>query len=93
MSRLRARDGRHASEAQVFESWYFATKVKKVSKGRPTWQKLVRQCIRLFPRVRSVSRAEQKRIGLQALNKALDDPSLRMEFKRAVELPSKNVPT
>jgi hypothetical protein len=75
-------------EAQVFEPWYFATKVKKVSKGRPKWQKLVKDCIKLFPRVRSVPRAQQKRIGLEALNKAVNDPSLRMEFKRVVELPS-----
>ena len=34
-------------EAQVFDAWFFATQVKKVSKGGPRWQKSVKACIGL----------------------------------------------
>lgn len=61
-----------------------ATAVKRVSKGNPSWQRLVKNCIRAFPRVRSVTRAEQKRIGLQVLTTALRDPALQMKFRRVV---------
>jgi hypothetical protein len=74
-------------EAQVYEAWFFATFVKRVSDGPMTWQRLVRRCIRLFPHVRSVPRQEQKAIGLRALEKALTDPSLEMQIRRIVTPP------
>lgn len=77
-------------EAQVYEAWYFATSVKRVSEGARDWQKLVKACIKHFPRVRVVGRDEQKKIGLHALEQALKDPKLRMEFKRTVDLPIAN---
>lgn len=74
-------------EAQVFEAWFFATAIKKVSQGAAKWQSLVKQCIRQFPRVRSVARAEQKQIGLRVLHRAAADQSLRMQIRRVVQLP------
>jgi hypothetical protein len=76
-------------EAQVFEAWFFATTVKRVSDGGVRWQRLVKDSIKLFPRVRSVPRAEKKQIGARVLARAMNDPALRMEFKRTVELPAK----
>ena len=50
-------------------------------------ERKMRKCIRLFPRVRSVGRAEQKRIGRERLKEALANPALAMDIKRVVELP------
>ena len=73
-------------ESQVFEAWYYATKVERVAKGPVKWQRAVKACIRAFPRVRSVERKEQKRIALTELERALRDPRLEMKIKRTVEL-------
>jgi hypothetical protein len=74
-------------EAQIFEAWFFATKVKRISNGGIRWQQKVRSCIKHFPGIRSASRAKQKELGLNALNVALANPSLQMEMKKTVELP------
>jgi hypothetical protein len=73
-------------EAQVYEAWFFATVVKQVSRGGVKWQRIVKNCIKRFPGVRSASRADQKRIGRRVLEEALMDESLRMEFSRVVQL-------
>ena len=39
-------------EAQVFDAWFFATTVKRVSAGGLRWQQKVKACIQLFPGVR-----------------------------------------
>lgn len=74
-------------EAQVYEAWFYATFVRRVSDGPMKWQRRVKDAIKLFPRVRSVNRAEKKRIGLRVMEKALTDPRLEMPIKRVVELP------
>jgi hypothetical protein len=56
-------------ELQVFEAWYFATAFEKVSAAPLRVQPIVRRCIKRFPGIRGVSRAEQQRIGLEQLEK------------------------
>lgn len=75
-------------EAQVYEAWFFATTAKRVSVGSIKWQRMIKACIRHFPRVRSVPRIEKKRIGLKVLREALKDPTLKMDFSRIVDLPN-----
>jgi hypothetical protein len=74
-------------ELQVFEAWYLATAFEKVSAAPLRVQPFVRRCIKLFPGIRGVSRAEQQRIGLEQLEKARRNPALRMEIQREVILP------
>lgn len=74
-------------EAQVYEAWWYSTHVRKVSEGPLKRQRLIKNCIRLFPNVRSANRPDQKRIGLDVLNKSLKDESLIMPIRRVVELP------
>jgi hypothetical protein len=74
-------------EAQVFDAWFFATQVKRVSSGGLRWQESVRACIKLFPRIRSASRPEKKQIALQVLSKAQKNPALRMQIERTIKLP------
>ena len=40
-------------EAQVFEAWFYAITVKRVSDGGLKWQRIVKRCIQLFPGIRS----------------------------------------
>jgi hypothetical protein len=75
-------------EAQVYEVWFFAATVRRVSAGGLRWQKLIKNCIRCFPAgFRSASRKEQKQMGLAALIEAEGKPQYRMEMIRAIELP------
>jgi hypothetical protein len=75
-------------EAQVFEAWFLAIKVKRVSADGLRWQEKIKRCIRHFPGVRSASRENQKQIGLHVHSQALTKPHLQMEMKRTVELPN-----
>jgi hypothetical protein len=74
-------------ELQVFEAWHFATAFERVSAAPLRMQPHVRRCIKLFPGIRGVSRAEQQRIGLEQLEKARNNPALQMEIQREVVLP------
>jgi hypothetical protein len=74
-------------EAQVFDSWFFATQVKRVRDGGLRWQEKVKACIRLFPGVRAAERPKQKQIALSVLHDALKKPSLKMDINRVVLLP------
>lgn len=75
-------------EAQVYESWYFATAIPRLQNLQPSRRALIKSCIQSFPiGLRSASRPTQKRMGLDALNQARNDPTLTMEFKRILELP------
>jgi hypothetical protein len=74
-------------ELQVFEAWYFATAFERVSAAPLRVQPVVRRCIKRFPGIRGVSRAEQQGIGLEQLEKARRNPALRMEIQREVVLP------
>ena len=75
-------------EAQVYEAWFWARTIKRVSAGGLRWQKQIKNCIRCFPvGFRSASRKEQKQMGLAALIEAEGKPQYRMEMIRAIELP------
>jgi len=75
-------------EAQIFEAWIYALAYSRVSQAPLKKQRLIKLCIREFPGIRSATRQEQKKLGLAVMNRALADPSLQMEFRRVVELPS-----
>jgi hypothetical protein len=74
-------------ELQVYEAWYYARAYDKVSDAPFRLQRIIRNCIQRFPGIRSASHAEQKRIGLEQLEKVRLDPRLRMEILREVVLP------
>jgi hypothetical protein len=76
-------------EAQVFEVWFFAATVRRVSAGGLRWQKHIKACIRCFPLgFRTASRSEKKQMGLAALTRALKKPQYHMEMIRAIEIPN-----
>ena len=75
-------------EAQVFETWIYAAATERVSKAPLRQQQQIRNMIRAFPGLRAAStRAEQKRIGLQIMERALKNKSLEMAIRR--EVPAK----
>jgi hypothetical protein len=62
--------------------------IKRVSAFTLRRQEKIRECIRAFPPgFRTAALINQKRIGLETLNRYQDDPAMRMEVKRIVELP------
>jgi len=75
-------------EAQIYEAWIAAIAFPRVSETPLRSQRLIKRVIARFPGIRSASnRAEQKKIGLTVLERALTDPTLAMSFKRVVVLP------
>jgi hypothetical protein len=50
-------------------------------------QPFARRCIKLFPGIRAADRTEQKRIGLEQLEKARHNPAFQMKIQREVILP------
>jgi hypothetical protein len=73
-------------ETQVDEMWIFCLAYAKVSDTPLKHQRVIRLGIRKFPGVRAADRRTQKRIGLEVLRQAENDPSLKMEIRREVEL-------
>jgi hypothetical protein len=71
-------------EAQVYEGWFLAKGVEKVSAMPLKRQHLIRNLIRQFPGIRSADAATQKKLGLDALKKAESDRSLKMTITRNV---------
>jgi len=76
-------------EAQVFQLWVKALAYERVSDAPLRDQSYIRFGIKKFPGIRSASRKEQKRLGLEFLNKSMDDPSLRIPHNREVTLAPK----
>jgi hypothetical protein len=70
-------------ELQVYEAWWFARAFNKVSDVPFSMQPLARKCIKLFPGIRRVSRAEQQRIGLEQLEKARHNSAFQMKIHDA----------
>jgi hypothetical protein len=72
---------------------WFRALAAKVTEWPHSQQQHIRDCIRLFPGLRrAADLAEQKRIGLERLKKALADPLIRERFNlfdREVLLPPK----
>jgi hypothetical protein len=78
-------------EMCVFRMWSRATTAAKVSECPFSLQQHIKNCISLFPGIRrAADLAEQKRIGLERLKKALADTAVRetfSNFNREVVLP------
>ena len=72
-------------EAQVYEGWFLAKGIRKVSAMGLRKQALIRDMIRHFPGIRRAAPTEQKKIGLNALKKAQSNPSLKMQIVRDVD--------
>ncbi len=95
MLRLACQDFRRITggmprEAQVFDLWVYAVAFPKSSVAPPHKQDLVRASHARFPGIGEAAiRGEKKKIALAALERALADPALQMEFKREVILPAK----
>jgi len=78
-------------EAQVYEAWATVIAFRKVSDAPLRRQEMIRRLIAdFFPGIRSASDSERRTIGLKALERALQDPSLQMAFSREVALPTKS---
>ena len=77
-------------EMYVFRTWIRAT-TAKITECPFSLQQHIRNCISLFPGIRrAADLAEQKRIGLERLKKALADTPVREmfnKFNREVVLP------
>ena len=52
-------------ELQVYEAWWLAVTTKEVTKVALKAQPIIRQCIKLFPGIRSVDLAGKKQLGQQ----------------------------
>ena len=78
-------------KAQVFEAWVYAAATERVSDAPLRRQTLIRRMIAAFPGLRGASdRAEQKRIGLKIMERAVRDKSLEMAIRREVPAKSKS---
>jgi hypothetical protein len=72
-------------EAQVFEAWAYAAMPKRVSDVPLRRQEPLRRMIAAFPGLRAApTRAKQKTIGLEIMEKALRNKSLEMTIMREV---------
>ena len=71
--------------AQVYQAWSLALAYKKISEAPLRQQETIRRIVAYFPGIRRASRQEQKRIGLEALQKAITDPNLIMDYRRDVD--------
>lgn len=70
-------------ECQVFDAWWFATQIPRVTEFSPKKQEQIRMRIRSFPPgIRSASLSEQKRMGKEALDRVRDDPRFVEEITR-----------
>ena len=75
-------------EAQIFEAWWYAAHIKRISDRSRGMRERVKLCIQAFPLgFRSAAREDKKKMALDVLMRPRTDPSLRMEIKRVVELP------
>jgi len=75
-------------EGQVFEAWWYAAHIEKVSDRPREMRERVKLCIKAFPYgFRSATRETKKQMELAMLLKVRDDPALQMEIKRIIEIP------
>jgi hypothetical protein len=72
-------------EGQVYEGWFLAKGVKRVSELPMKMQTTLRNLIKYFPGIRSADAATQKKLGLEALKRAETDTSLTMTITRDVK--------
>ena len=64
----------------------FATSIEKISEMPLRRQAALKRAIARFPGVRSADAATQRKIGQKALAKALTDPTLKMNYRRTVDV-------
>ena len=72
-------------EAQVYEVWVYSLAYAKVSDAPLRGQPIIKLAIRKFPGIRTADRRAQKRLGLDLLNRMINDPDLQMEYRREVK--------
>ena len=72
-------------EAQIYEVWVYSLAYAKVSEAPLRGQRMIKLAIRQFPGIRTADRRTQKRLGLNVLNRMVDDPDLQMEYRRDVK--------
>jgi len=73
-------------ELQVFQAWWLAINMERVSTAPLRIQPVIRYAISLFPGVRRADLLERLNIGQRALEKAEADPRFRMEINREVRM-------
>ena len=71
-------------EAQVYEAWISAIAFPKISEAPLKRQPLLRKLIAHFSGIRSADPAQRRKIGLAAMEKALQDPSLKMKIRHEI---------
>ena len=73
-------------EAQIFEVWIYTLSFEQVSDAPLRGQRLIKLAIKQFPGIRTADRKQQKKLGLEVLQRVKDDPALQMEYTREVKL-------
>ena len=71
---------------QVYEGFWLAKTYPAASKLPLSKQRLAKSLFKAFYGVRSAKLAEQKRIGLAVLQRALADPGLQMQINREIKI-------
>ena len=72
-------------EAQVFEAWIFATTIEKISDAPLKRQAALKRARARFPGIRSADPPTRRKMGREALEQALADPTLRMNYRRTID--------
>jgi len=72
-------------EAQIYEVWVYSLAYAKVSEAPLRAQRMIKLAIRQFPGIRTADRRAQKKLGLDLLNRMIDDPDLQMQYRREVK--------
>lgn len=75
-------------EAQVFEAWFHVRNPTPLRSIPLSLRQKVQMAVEAFPYgLRTASLAEAKRIGLERLERAVQDPSLKMSYSTVVTIP------
>jgi len=73
-------------EAQVFELWVYSLAFKRVTDAPMRGQRLIKLAIQQFPGIRTADRRTQKKLGLDVVNRLINDPALQMQYSRQVQM-------
>jgi hypothetical protein len=71
-------------EAQIYEVWVYSLAYAKVAEAPLRAQGMIKFAIRQFPGIRTADRRAQKKLGLDLLNRMINDPDLQMQYRREV---------
>jgi hypothetical protein len=72
-------------EAHVYEDWVYSLMYAKVSDAPLKLQRIIKLAIRQFPKIRTADRRAQKKLGLDLLNRMIDNPDLQLEYRSEVK--------